>query len=69
MREAPRNITFEEVDTLLRGEGWEVVNIVGSHFLYNKQGQKLIVVKPHGPRKTLHPKGVKKILKTVEKER
>ena len=66
MQQAPRSITFEEVDNLLKSEGWRVVNVAGSHFLYDKQGHKLLVVKPHGSHKTLHPKGVKKILKAIE---
>lgn len=68
LREASRNITFEEVDTLLKSEGWRVVNITGSHFLYDKKGRKLVVVKPHGSHKTLHPKGVKKILKAISEK-
>jgi predicted RNA binding protein YcfA (HicA-like mRNA interferase family) len=66
MRENPRSLSFGEIDAFLKREGWRVVNVTGSHFLYDKLGQKLLVVKPHGSRKTLHPKGVKKILRALQ---
>jgi predicted RNA binding protein YcfA (HicA-like mRNA interferase family) len=68
MRTTPGNIRFEEVDALLRHEGFVLFNQRGSHCTYHRADGRLItIVKPHGKRKTCHPDDVRKLLEALER--
>jgi len=58
MRNNPRGIRFSEAETLILRKGWVIDNVVGFHYTL-----RFVLVKPHGRRKFLHPKDVKKVLK------
>jgi predicted RNA binding protein YcfA (HicA-like mRNA interferase family) len=69
MKQGPKNIRFEEVDGLLRRQGFEVGQPEGgsSHYTYRREdGINITVVKPHGNKKTVHPKAIRQILGLLE---
>ncbi|MGO9463876.1 MAG: type II toxin-antitoxin system HicA family toxin [Isosphaeraceae bacterium] len=66
MRSMPGEVRFTQLRALLRYEGFEVVNIRGSHFTYqHDDGRLLVVVRPHGKHKTCHPRDVRKVLEAL----
>ncbi len=66
MRSSPRNIRFNEVDALLRYEGFVLFNQRGSHRTYHHADGRLItIVVPHGRRKTCSPSDIKKLLEVL----
>lgn len=40
----PANVRFEEIDGLLRLYGWELDTIRGSHHVYKRPGDQLLVI-------------------------
>ncbi len=62
----PRNVRFAEARRVLEAYSWAVDNIVGSHYTFLRGRRRLVLVRPHGGRKTLHPKDVKKVLEAIE---
>ncbi|MBI4525319.1 MAG: type II toxin-antitoxin system HicA family toxin [Deltaproteobacteria bacterium] len=62
----PRDVRFSEARRVLEFHGWVVDNIVGSHYTFLKGRMRLVLVRPHGGRKSLHPKDVKKVLEAIE---
>jgi predicted RNA binding protein YcfA (HicA-like mRNA interferase family) len=64
----PRNVRFPEARRVLEAYGWAVDNIVGSHYTFLKGKRRVVLVKPHGGHKTLHPKDVKKVLHVIEEQ-
>lgn len=64
----PRNVRFTEAQRVLEAYSWTVDNIVGSHYTFLKGKRRLVLIKPHGGRKTLHPKDVKKVLQAIEEK-
>jgi predicted RNA binding protein YcfA (HicA-like mRNA interferase family) len=68
MRCSPQNIRFGEVHVLLRQEGFVLFNQRGSHCTYHRaDGRLLTVVRPHGKRKTCHPRDIHKLLEALER--
>lgn len=66
MHRTPGNISFREVDALLRYEGFVLFNRRGSHCTYHHEnGRMLTIVVPHGHRKTCSPTDIRKILKAL----
>jgi len=66
MRRNPGNILFEEIESLLRYEGFVLFNQRGSHCTFHRSdGKVLTVVRPHGGRKTCHPKDISKLLEVL----
>jgi len=66
MRKTPGSIRFNEVDALLRYEGFVLFNKRGSHRTYHHaDGRVLTIVVPHGNRKACHPADVRKVLKVL----
>jgi len=66
MRSTPEATRFSQVQALLEYEGFTVINTRGSHFTYqHSDGRLLVVVRPHGKRKTCHPRDVRKILEAL----
>lgn len=67
MRSAPGSIRFEQVDALLRYEGFVLFNKRGSHRTYHRaDGRVITIVRPHGQHKTCHPDDIRKLLKVLE---
>jgi predicted RNA binding protein YcfA (HicA-like mRNA interferase family) len=67
MREAPSSIRFEEVEALLRAEGFVLFNQRGSHQTWHrKDGRLLTILRPHGGRKTCHPADIRKLTRVLE---
>ena len=66
MRELSSNIRFQEVDALLKYEGFVLFNQRGSHCTYHRaDGRMLTLVKPHGGRKTCHPADIRRLLEAL----
>jgi predicted RNA binding protein YcfA (HicA-like mRNA interferase family) len=66
MRSAPGATRFSQVQALLSYEGFTVINTRGSQFTYqHSDGRLMVVVRPHGKRKTRHPRDVRKILEVL----
>jgi antitoxin HicB len=66
MKQSPRNIRFEELDSFLRRQGFEGTQR-GAHVQYRREdGMRFSVVKPHGSKKTVNQNAVKRILERLE---
>lgn len=63
MPKLPR-MTAEEAEKLLLKAGFQHLRSKGSHRIYSK-GARRVIVPFHGGR-TLHPKVVKQVLKSIE---
>ncbi len=69
MRNRPGNIRFQEVDALLKYEGFVLFNQRGSHCTYHRvDGRVLTIVKPHGGRKNCYPSDVRRLLRALGHE-
>jgi predicted RNA binding protein YcfA (HicA-like mRNA interferase family) len=69
MRSSPGNLSFREVEALLKYEGFVLFNQRGSHCTYHRaDGRVLTIVKPHGGRKTCHPSDVRRLLRALGHE-
>ncbi len=69
MRDSPGSIRFNEVDALLRNEGFVLFNQRGSHCAYHRtDGRVLTVVKPHGGRKTCFASDIRRLLRVLGHE-
>ncbi len=67
MKQSPRNIRFEEIDSFLRRRGFEGTQRGSSHIQYRREdGMRFSVVKPHGADKTVNQNAVKEILERLE---
>lgn len=58
------DVTFDEIDTILRSEGFNVTNVEGSHNKYEHPIYKdiwIIIVRPHGGKTNLHRNKIKRI--------
>ena len=68
MRNSSQSIRFQEVDSLLRHEGFVLFNQRGSHRTYHRaDGRLLTVVVPHGGRNTCHPADIRRLLEILER--
>ncbi len=66
MRTIPGAIRFAEVAALLRYEGFLPINQRGSHWTFRRDdGRVLVVVRPHGQRKTCYADDVRKVLEAL----
>ena len=55
----PKSVSFSDLKKVIEKNGWRVINIVGSHYTFEKQGELRQLVKPHGKRKDLYEREVK----------
>ena len=63
IRRSPSSVRFREVETLLQRMDFVLFNSRGSHRTYHHtDGRVLTIVKPHGRRKTCHPRDIRKLL-------
>jgi predicted RNA binding protein YcfA (HicA-like mRNA interferase family) len=67
MRDNPRNIRFEDIESLLTGLGFELRS-KGSHYTFRKDKTIIMVVKPHGGKKFTAMADVRKILAYLKEE-
>ena len=66
MRSTPATTRFSQLQALLGYERFTVINTRGSHFTYqHSDGRLLVIVRPHGKRKTCHPRDVRKVLEVL----
>ena len=67
MHNSPGNIRFEQVDSLLRYQGFVLFNHRGSHRTYHHTDGRLItIVRPHGKRNTCHPSDIRRLLEVLD---
>ena len=73
MRRNPRRVTFDELVSVLEDHGFNIRQRAGSHYFVDTQiGDRVwtvTIVKPHGGKKYIHPKAVKRILKYIDEMR
>ena len=62
MPKKPR-LTAAEAERLLRGAGFAMIRSRGSHRIYRRHSERLVV--PFHAGKTLHPKLVKQVLAVI----
>ncbi len=66
MRFSPWSIRFAEVEALLKHEGFALVNKRGSHRTFaHADGRSLVIVQPHGGRKTCHRDDIRDLLRVL----
>ena len=66
MRSSSWNIRFNEVDALLRHEGFVLFNQRGSHRTYHRADGRLVtIIVPHGGRNTCHPADIRRLLEVL----
>jgi predicted RNA binding protein YcfA (HicA-like mRNA interferase family) len=66
MRQSPKNIRFEELESFLQRQGFEGTQR-GAHVQYRREdGMRFSVVKPHSGEKTVNQNAVKEILERLE---
>jgi predicted RNA binding protein YcfA (HicA-like mRNA interferase family) len=62
MKQSPRSIRFEEMDGLLKRQGF-IATQRGSHVQYrHPNGTRFSIVKPHGKDKTVNQNAVKEVV-------
>ncbi len=64
MNKLPR-LTAKEAEALLLKSGFKLIRTKGSHRIYKKNKQKIVI--PFHAGKVLHPKIIKQVYKIIEK--
>lgn len=64
IRNHPKGVSFDDLDSLLRLYGYELKRTSGSHHIYVRQGRPPISVTRHGAQ--VHSAAVKEVLRMVE---
>jgi predicted RNA binding protein YcfA (HicA-like mRNA interferase family) len=64
IRNHPKSVSFDDLDSLLRMYGYELKRTNGSHHIYACQGRPPINVTRHGAQ--VHSAAVKEVLQMVE---
>ena len=62
----PRSVSFNDLKKIIERNGWKVINIVGSHYTFEKDNELKQLVKPHGKRKELYEMEVKTWIKKLK---
>ena len=65
MPEQPK-LTAKEAEKLLLKAGFQQVRVNGSHYIYKRDGVRVVV--PFHSGKILHPKIVKQVLDAIDEE-
>jgi predicted RNA binding protein YcfA (HicA-like mRNA interferase family) len=68
IKQNPKGVRFEELERIIVGSGFKLVNVRGSHYVYKKRDRILTVVKPHGRHKHCHWLDVKDVIKVLEED-
>ncbi len=66
MKNNPKNISFEELEKILKKEGYESINTGGSHWVFRKENEISITIPYKKPIKIIY---VKKVLEILEKRK
>lgn len=48
-RNSPRNVSFEDLDTILQGYGFVLFNVEGSHYQYRHESGARLTIPRHKP--------------------
>lgn len=67
IKDNPRNVRFQEIESLLNGLGFETRSR-GSHYTFKKGKTIIMVVKPHAGKKFTAMADIKKILEYLKEE-
>jgi len=63
IRQHPKGVTFEELESLLRSFGCELVRSEGSHYIYRRAGAPAITVARHKPH--VYSAAVREVLRAI----
>jgi predicted RNA binding protein YcfA (HicA-like mRNA interferase family) len=69
LKRNPTGIRFSDLERVILGAGFVLDRTRGSHHVYVRGGRVLTVLKPHGKRKTCHPRDVRDVIRFLEDER
>lgn len=64
IRRNPKNVSFAELDQVLKTYGYEMVRAKGSHCAYRRPGAPPITVARHQPH--VHSQAVKDVLRAID---
>jgi len=64
IRNHPKSVSFDDLDSLLRMHGYELDRVTGSHHIYARQGHPAINVRRHGAQ--VHSAAVKEVLQMID---
>lgn len=67
IKDNPKNVRFEDIESLLDGLGFKIRS-KGSHYTFKKDGNIIMIVKPHGKKKFTAIADVKKIIEYLKEE-
>jgi len=61
-----KSTRLNELERILKQNGWKLQSTTGSHFTYGKTGcLPIMIVKPHGNKKYCHPMDVIKVINAL----
>ena len=64
-RSHPKNVRFDDMQTLLGYFGYQLVRVSGSHHRYQRQGSPPITISRHGAH--VHSAAVEEVLRILDK--
>jgi len=64
IRSHPKSVRFDDLQTLLEDNGYQLVRVSGSHHRYQRQGLPPITISRHGAH--VHSAAVKEVLRILD---
>jgi predicted RNA binding protein YcfA (HicA-like mRNA interferase family) len=64
IRSHPKNVRFEDLQTLLEHYGYQLVRVSGSHHRYQRQGSPPVTVSRHGTH--VHSAAIEEVLRILD---
>ena len=68
IKQNTKGVRFEELEGVILGPGFKLVNVRGSQYVYKKRDRIRTVVKPHRRHKHCHWLDVKEVIKALEED-
>lgn len=68
LKRKPTGVRFSDLERIILRAGFTLDRVRGSHHVYVRGGRVLTIVKPHGKRKTCHPRDVRDAIRFLEDE-
>jgi len=64
IRSHPKNVRFDDLETLLGYYGYKLARVSGSHFRYQRQGSPPVTMSRHGAH--VHSAAVEEVLRILD---
>ncbi len=68
LKRNPAGVRFSNLERIILRAGFTLDRTRGSHCVYVRGNRILTVVRPHGKRKTCHPRDVRDVIRFLEEE-